>query len=764
MYAIVGDWVSYGSQLTLKDLHIENGVLKAATHGGQVVFDMENKTFENNNEDLEHIDILTYYVNSDGSEWFSYASGRTGISVIIPDVAAEYYNFDFANAIAFTGNENQVLVTYMNDFNPEIAHFVKNANRYIFQDTYNQFPGDPSAIYDIELFGDSLFLATDKGLIKSWLYNANLKPESAWSAVSLESDGPVSCLYVQQDSLLVVDQNNDIYSYSSGVNEKRIDSDETINLIRSDGPDVYFSTRTQIFDLENSQAIFTSENDISSFIVDDGILWVAETNRGLTQVNLSSGKKENYIPNTMLYTKSNALAITSDQKVMVCGLGGISVLDNDYWHNYVYSINNESTGHEETNNYYSADTLNIAWREGGETAVYDAMVTSQNQLWNSITDISIYKYSYQTDMTEGPGALIHLNLDDHGDYTVYDTSDSVINGTQGLGGAPQYLKMSGMTEDRYGNVWVINAHTLAGETLIKIRPNGEIRKYSSDESGGRLQVLARELIFDDYGRLWIANEAHQADIPRTTGGITIYDPNSGVWDLITTADGLISNNIYSIDKDPLTGNMWVATAAGVQMIRTPTTIGTSSDITMNPPIDGLSGMVPVKIRIDPRGNKWILTQSQGVQIYMSNNRWFDEGSGLSSENSGLLDNVVYDLAFDRVNGYAYLLTASGLNRFEIPWTEERTNMNDVIIFPQPFHPGTDPYLAIDGIADQSQVRISTIDGRVLIRFEADAIENLEKQIVWDGLLPNGEYIPRGVYLVFITNIDGLKKTLKFAVE
>ena len=200
------------------------------------------------------------------------------------------------------------------------------------------------------------------------------------------------------------------------------------------------------------------------------------------------------------------------------------------------------------------------------------------------------------------------------------------------------------------------------------------------------------------------------------------------------------------------------------MIHTPSSLTTSTEFNMNPPVDGLSGIVPVKLRIDPKGNKWILTQSQGVQIYMTNNRWFNDGGGLTTENSNLLDNVIYDLVFDTEKGYAYLLTASGLNRYEIAWIEERSNMNNLIIFPQPFRPGIDPYITIDGIAEQSQARITTIDGRVLHVFDSDAVENMGKQIVWDGILGNGEFISRGVYLVFISNIDGIKATAKFAVE
>ncbi|MBW6457744.1 MAG: hypothetical protein K0B52_01135, partial [FCB group bacterium] len=295
-------------------------------------------------------------------------------------------------------------------------------------------------------------------------------------------------------------------------------------------------------------------------------------------------------------------------------------------------------------------------------------------------------------------------------------------------------------------------------------PDGTMRKYSVEESGNKLQILAREMVFDRYGKLWIANQARQSDIPRTDGGITVFDPNSGEWALISTLDGLINNDVNSIDMDPLTGNIWVATPTGVQMIRTPSTLTSATEFSLNPPIDGLSGMIPKKVRIDPKGNKWILTQSQGVHIYLANNRWFNEGSGLTRENSGLLDNVAYDLAFDTEKGYAYILTPSGLNRYEIAWTEPRSTLDEISVFPQPYRPGIDTYIAIDGLADQSQVKISTLDGRVIKQFSANAPENKGKQIVWDGRLDNGQYIPRGVYLLFISNVGGLKSTAKMAVE
>ncbi|MCK5816489.1 MAG: hypothetical protein KAH15_00660, partial [Candidatus Marinimicrobia bacterium] len=515
-----------------------------------------------------------------------------------------------------------------------------------------------------------------------------------------------------------------------------------------------------IYNALTGEDICISNNELSGFSFQGDTLWVSEENRGISRVLPNGTGRTQFIPNTPLSLKANALAITADQKVAVCGLSGISILDGKSWHNLVFSDDGENLHEEKFYEKFSADTLNIAYSIGGQTAVYDAMVSSTGELFCSITDVT----SHPISGVEGPGALQRIDLNNLSSYTVYDTSNGVIEGTQELGGSSYYLKMRGIAEDKYGNIWALNVHTLAAQTLLKIRPNGEIIKFSKEESDNNLQILAREMIFDNYGRLWIANEARQSDIPRTTGGITVYDQNSGVWALITTSDGLASNDVYSIDLDPLTGNVWVATASGVQMIRTPTSFTNNTDFSMNPTIDGLSGMVPTKIRIDPKGNKWILTQSQGIQIYLNNNRWFDEGNGLTADNSRLLDDVVYDLVFDTKNGYAYLLTASGLSRYEIAWTEKRTSMDEVIVFPQPFHPGVDPYLAIDGLAEQSRVRIATLDGRVVHQFAADAVENQEKQIVWDGIIPNGEYIPRGIYLIFITNIDGLKTTTKFAVE
>ncbi|MBW6458698.1 MAG: hypothetical protein K0B52_06005, partial [FCB group bacterium] len=72
--AVVGDWVSHGSRLDLTHLHLNGNILSAASLGGVVRFDIGDEKFSTvtNTDFLEHIDLLTYYVNHDSSQWISY--------------------------------------------------------------------------------------------------------------------------------------------------------------------------------------------------------------------------------------------------------------------------------------------------------------------------------------------------------------------------------------------------------------------------------------------------------------------------------------------------------------------------------------------------------------------------------------------------------------------------------------------------------------------------------------------------------------------
>ncbi|MDZ7820579.1 MAG: hypothetical protein U5N26_01500 [Candidatus Marinimicrobia bacterium] len=103
----------------------------------------------------------------------------------------------------------------MNDLSPGIAHFIKHNRRYIFKDTYNQFPGSPGAVHDIAVAGDSIFIASDGGIYRGWLHSANLKPAAAWSPLPSVNE-TVHKLFAFGDSLYYADEDQTLYRYHQG--------------------------------------------------------------------------------------------------------------------------------------------------------------------------------------------------------------------------------------------------------------------------------------------------------------------------------------------------------------------------------------------------------------------------------------------------------------------------------------------------------------------------------------------------------------------
>lgn len=763
LFAIVGDFKSYGSALTLHDLHFNDGRILAASMGGLVEFDPETAEFNiiTDLDYLDHISIDELYIHSDGSSWFSYETEPTAITVADLEKNVRHFELDFSSVNSFSGDSAYVFAAYMDGLTPGIVQFQKIGSNYVFKDYFNLFPNNPSEIHKILIYGDSLYVASDKGIFRGYKGSSNLKPESAWEI--LISDQDVIDMISGNDAMYVLTQDS-VYVYAKNGFQPVYGSAESLNGLKEYGSDIYILSDHTIVRLEDEATIYSCSGQISDVLFEEDNLYLACTDKGLTVVDLTDGTELTYRPNTMLELYSSSLAMGAEGDVYVCGLEGVSILSDDSWHNLVFSKTDQALHSDYSQDYFSSDTLNIAYRTGGETAVYDAIVGSDQNLYFTITDISVIPVAGQSGTAEGPGAMTRINLQDFEDYQSYDTTDNMFHGTEELNGSAHYLKMSALAEGKNGEIWVLNPHTIEEEPLVKLYSSGNFRKYSVEQSNNTLQILPEDMVFDKYGRLWIANHQRQSDVPYTNGGITVYDILGGYWRLITMSDGLLSNDIISIDTDPTTGNIWVASPSGVQMIRLPSSIVETEEISMSPAIEGLSGKIPTKIRVDARGNKWILTESQGIQIYMSNSQWVNEGNGLTVDNSDILDNVVYDIEFDNSKGYVYCLTASGLSRYDSQWTEDRESIESLIAYPQPFQPELDPYIVIDGLADQSTVSFVTLGGRVVYAIQPDDDENMGKQIVWDGILENGNPLPRGVYLVLVNNYDGVKARIKIAVK
>ena len=182
----------------------------------------------------------------------------------------------------------------------------------------------------------------------------------------------------------------------------------------------------------------------------------------------------------------------------------------------------------------------------------------------------------------------------------------------------------------------------------------------------------------------------------------------------------------------------------------------------NIPYDFLSHISYTKgnrIRVDSQNNKWIITH-QGVWITDDGINFWPSEEGLHPDNSGLLSDIVYDVAFDNDKGLAYLATDKGISVLQIPFAENPSKKQSMYISPNPFIIPDDDGVIIKNIPSGSIIKIMTITGSLIKEIN---LPSNESQAIWDGTNTRGDRVGTAVYLVSAHHPSERNKVSKIAV-
>ncbi|MCK5521346.1 MAG: hypothetical protein KAI81_09555, partial [Candidatus Marinimicrobia bacterium] len=714
------------------------------------------------------------YVDPMENIWIGYNSEPAIISVGSFDTGFKHFDFSFSSIIDFCGDSLNTFVIFKKDFLYGIAHFIRSGDKIVFKDFYDQFSSTIKRLNVINLLNDTLYVGTDNGLWVADINNSNMKPVSAWE--NLIDGAYISTLQIINKELYF-NLDNSLYRLNKdGISKEAL-------YVWNSYPIKIIDIKGQTF-LANNESIYKKRTDgswefflsagqkINDFIELNNEIFVSLKNEGFIRFDLEGQKIESLIPNSPYPTSYYAIDFHPDHGLIVASNRGFHILSSDLlWHNVIQTDRSVSIGNASFEKEYSADS--IAYTYFGGT-VWDCHISNKEEVYLSFSGVHTDYNKYGSEGYEPmvrPGPLVKVDLNDYANYAVYDTTDDMFDGSEAsIAGIDEYIVTRGIAESEDGSIWVANAHASNGEPLVRIYPDGSFEKYSLEGSGNILQTLPNEMTFDDFGRLWIANQYHMDNAPITKGGISIYDLDRDQWFYVNAAmHGLANNDIISICKDPNDGSIWIVTPGGVQMIMPPASINSGNfdeKITsaIQSPLDGISDITVKKVRIDSRSNKWLLSDDGGIRIYKSDATWYNDGLGYTRENSPLLSNTVLDIAFDDASAKVWILTANGLNSFESAWGSKITTSENIIIYPQPFDSKIHHYLYFDNLPDQSDIIISTLNGHSLYKIAANSPSNYGRQVIWN-LVENGKVnLNPGVYYAFIYNIDGLRKTLKFAVK
>ncbi len=345
---------------------------------------------------------------------------------------------------------------------------------------------------------------------------------------------------------------------------------------------------------------------------------------------------------------------------------------------------------------------------------------------------------------------------DYGDPSLDERYDELNSSLGTAVGDASRVRVAGLAFDSRGNLWVANfgavrplsVRTAEGEWF-----SFDLRRCGSDNNLRRIALTER---FDGSVVVYVIDAAN---------GLIVYDPRGTLADAsddvcraIGTGsgegDGLPDVDLSSVVADR-EGLVWVGTNNGIATVscsdpsdpaRCRASTPASEDVTDGIADNLFEGQAITALAVDGGNRKWVGTN--GGLFLIDDARNNPQLAAYTVENSPLLSNEVTALSYDGSTGLLWIGTTNGLVSLQTASTTgpEFAHAAEIEIFPQPVRPDYDGPITMRGLAEDSNVKITDTQGRLV--YEARATGGTA---VWDGRDYTGQRAVSGVYFVWATS-------------
>jgi len=330
-------------------------------------------------------------------------------------------------------------------------------------------------------------------------------------------------------------------------------------------------------------------------------------------------------------------------------------------------------------------------------------------------------------------------------------------GIVGIPGDTNYIVATTVACDRVGNVWMSSQDAANTRILAVRRPDATWLTFPVFLNGVPVKLLhgvtpnERALVVDEFDNIW----AGVQDEDGTRKGVISLGnrgtvPDSTIRYHITETDGLPGSDIRSIvvDRD---NDIWVGTDRGVGIILDTENPRRPGGIASYRPLSG-GGVVVNTIAVDPLNQKWVGTTTEGAVLLSPDGTQVLAVYNVASTGGKIISNDIKSIAIDGKTGTVYFGTLFGLASLTTTAITPRTDFDKLVIAPNPFILPSSTPLTVDGLVENSSIKILSIDGRVIrdIRTPGGRIG------FWDGKDQDGIDVSSGVYIVAAYSEDGSK--------
>jgi ligand-binding sensor domain-containing protein len=709
------DWKTYTSMADVKSIDVDHeGKIWAGTSGGVFIYDgdvADIREFRNTEGLLSLniscvssniIDKTVFIGSSDGviqiydlnNEW-KYIT-----DIMNSDYSdASIYNIKFDSAYAYIGGGFG-----LSKFDLKDNVFVESVERF----------GDISTnmkVYDIFIDSEYIWVASDGGVARIGLDNSISNPKS-WELFPIGNSSiksKVSYITLFKDSLFVASKNQ-IYKFEDSVFvqvQVTINNAEVTGMSVSNNKLVY-STKTEVFDIENQSydyGHYRLTNGIYNIHSESGDkLIVMFRNNGFSI--FGENEEENILPNTPITNnfvnldvdKKGRLWVATKSKAVDDGTGFMMLDEKGSWTNF--------------------------------TNDYDKNIFNNCLKINALDNGKIYVSTW------GTGLLLLTENDGKFEVTRYDTSNSPLTGA--ISDARGFVITGEVLEDDIGRIWIINyGEGNPGPLLICSDGTSGFNTYNNNISITERGYL--EIAEDIWGTKWLGSHKSQGlfyyNDNRTTG-----DKADDVWGRLTKSNSSLLDNEQTAIVADKNGFIWIGTPSGLNFIYNSYSALTNENINVSVERYYLKDQYIHDIYIDALDNKWIAT-NKGIWVLNEDGSEVLNEEILNSSNSPLIHDEVFSITSDASTGRMYFGTKYGLSSAKSLSVKPVTKY-DIKCYPQPFNPMIDDELFIDGLKENSDIRILTIDGYLVKALSAKG-----RIAIWDGRDESGSLVSSGVYIV-----------------
>lgn len=614
---------------------------------------------------------------------------------------------------------------------------VVNLNKREIRDTYNPSTTDRDLL-DVAFFQDSIYVLTKGGIYVSNVNNSFLADPGQWKLMPKVSD----------------------YSASGSYNELEVFDDK-----------LFLSFNHEFY---NGDTLFQIVNGVPINILDE------------VEINGIDGYEERFLVSMAGSIYNYNTAMDLEDNVFQYQNGAFPNPQHACFVKGQYYVADGNNGLVKATNSYESSIINFGgpryntifrskWRDGklavasggfngkGPSFSEKGGATMENEKWIStaVSDQSLLQNSKIWDFISvainpkntkevAYGTLSTIPLVITNEGTVKDTftvGNSLLEVVESTG----WGYISDIEYDTKGNLWVANSNA---NKPLKVRTENGLW-YEFNVGSPVKNKITKRLLIDKNNTKWMAVEG--VGLLAFNEAENIDDASDDRYRLLSTgADNgaLPSPTVEGIAED-FDGNIWIGTSEGMRVLYNTTNVFDAAPgeynfqkllIQFGADVEIVLGTTHItSIEIDGANRKWIGTASSGVFLLSPDG--LEVEKNFSAENSPLLSNSILDISINQKTGEVFFVTEDGMISYRSDASQGSLEYESVNVFPNPVRPEYSGPITIQGIAYNSDVKITDVSGKLVYKTISNG-----GTATWSGKTMDGNRAATGVYLIW-TSVD-----------